>query len=64
MKNCVDIQHKNLAIEEINAHNMRKELELALLTEEANLMATPFTNDMDPTQRAWLEKKKILDRDM
>jgi hypothetical protein len=42
-------------------------LELALLVEEAKIMATPFIDDMDPTQRAWLEKKKkmmILDRDM
>jgi hypothetical protein len=27
-------------------------------------MATPFIDDMDPTQWAWLEKKNILDRDV
>jgi hypothetical protein len=40
-------------------------LELALLVEEAKLMSTPMTDDMNPTQRSWLEKKMTtLDRDV
>jgi hypothetical protein len=42
MKNYFEIQHKKLALKEINVHNMHKELELALLTEEAKLMAIPL----------------------
>jgi hypothetical protein len=38
-------------------------LELALLIEEAKLMATPLTDDMDPTQWTWLEKKKMMTLD-
>jgi hypothetical protein len=49
VRNYVDIKYKKLALEDINAHNMRKELELTLLTEDAKLMAAPLTNDMDPT---------------
>jgi hypothetical protein len=63
MKNCVGIQHKKLVPEEINCQNRRKELELALLIEEAKLMATPLTDDMDPTQWTWLEKKKMMTLD-
>jgi hypothetical protein len=51
LKNYVAIQHKKLSLEEINAHNRLKELELALLAEEAKLMEDPLTDDMDPTQR-------------
>jgi hypothetical protein len=61
VKNYVTIQHKKLTVEEINAHNKRKELELSLLTDETKLMATPLAGRMDPTQREWLEKKMILD---
>jgi hypothetical protein len=32
--------------------NNQKELDLSLLTEEAKIMATPFIDDMDPTQWA------------
>jgi hypothetical protein len=39
-------------------------LEASLLSEEAKIMAIPVTDNMNPTQRAWLEKKKILDRDL
>jgi hypothetical protein len=58
----------------MNAHaranevaNKKKELELALLTEEAKIMLIPIADDMDPIQRAWLEKKNmmvILDQDV
>jgi hypothetical protein len=65
VKNYYDIQHKKLTLEEINAHNKQKELEIALLSEEVKIMATPVTDDMDPIQQTWLEKNKmILDRDM
>lgn len=65
-KNYYDIQSKKLAIEEINVINKQKELELALLAEEAKIMSTPITDGMDPDERAWLEKKKkfILAREM
>jgi hypothetical protein len=45
VKNYYDIQHKKLVLEEINAHNRRKELELTLLTEEAKLMPTTVIDD-------------------
>jgi hypothetical protein len=40
MSNYLDIQNKKLVVEEINAHNRRKELELSELSEEAKLMLT------------------------
>jgi hypothetical protein len=40
--------------------NKLKELELALLTKEAKIMTTPITDNMDPIQQAWLEKKKMM----
>lgn len=72
IKNYYEIQTKKLKIEEINARavakevdNKQNELEISLHTEEAKIMTTPMTNDMDLIQRAWLEKNKkiILDRD-
>jgi hypothetical protein len=69
----VDIQTKRLAIKEMNARakakeadNKQKELEIALLSEEAKIMATPITKDMDLIVHSWLEKKKkmIHDRHM
>jgi hypothetical protein len=36
--------------------NKQKELEIALLSEETKIMATPLTDDMYPTHWAWLEK--------
>jgi hypothetical protein len=60
VKRYCGIQHKKFKIEEINAHNKQKELELAVFTEEAKLMETPMPDDMDPTQRAWLEKQKMI----
>jgi hypothetical protein len=35
-------------------------LEISLLNEEARIMVTPLTDNMDLTHRAWLEKKKII----
>jgi hypothetical protein len=69
----VDIQTKRLTIKEMNARakakeadNKQKELEIALLSEEAKIMATPITKDMDLIVHSWLEKKKkmIHDRHM
>jgi hypothetical protein len=40
VSNYLDIQNKKLVVEEINAHNMGKELELSQLSEEAKLMLT------------------------
>jgi hypothetical protein len=68
----VDIETKRLAIEEMNARakakeadNKQKELEIALLGEEAKIIAIPITKDMDPIVCSWLEKKKMIhDRDM
>jgi hypothetical protein len=60
VKNYFEIQTKKLEIEEINARvavkevdNKQKELEIALLSEEAKIMATPLTDNMDPTHRTW-----------
>jgi hypothetical protein len=68
----VVIETKRLAIEEMNARakakeadNKQKELEIALLGEEAKIIAIPITKDMDPIVCSWLEKKKMIhDRDI
>jgi hypothetical protein len=65
VKNYYEIQTKKLGIGDINAcaatkevDNKQKELKIALLSEEAKIMATPLIDNMDPTHRTWLEKKK------
>jgi hypothetical protein len=64
------IRNKKLELE-MNAHarekeaaNRQKKLELARLTEEAKIMSTPNTDDMDLIKRAWLEKKMTHAQDV
>jgi acetolactate synthase small subunit len=67
VKNYYEIQTKRLDIKKINAQvaakvvdNNQKELKIALLGEEAKIIATSLIDDMDPTHRAWFEKNKII----
>jgi hypothetical protein len=54
----------NVHVREKEAANRQKKLELARLTEEAKIMSTPNTDDMDLMKRAWLENKMIHARDL
>jgi hypothetical protein len=54
----------NVHVREKEAANRQKKLELARLTEEAKIMSTPNTDDMDLIKRAWLEKKMIHAQDV
>jgi hypothetical protein len=50
--------------EEVAANNRKwttsKRSGIAILSEEAKIMAAPITEDMDPLHRAWLENKKMI----
>ena len=40
--------------------NKQQELEIALMNEEAKIMSTPVTDDMEPDYLKWLQKKKQI----
>jgi hypothetical protein len=50
-------------LEAKEVHNRQKKLEIGLLGEEAKIMATPITKDIDPLKCELLENKEKIIHD-
>ena len=61
-KNLLWITKKKFEIDEANTRSIAMKVELAILTEETRIM-TADLSIMDPTKRAWFEKKQKLTSD-